>query len=144
MANTNKPPVLVVLQLTGGNDYFNTVIPFTDGNYYDSRRSLGISENRVLKLNDELGLHPAMAPMKEIFDSGDMAVIHGIGYENSPRSHFRSMDIWHTCEPDKVGTEGWLGRALKQLDPNSENPVTGVNVGQALPRALVAPGVSVA
>ena len=144
MANTNKPPVLVVLQLTGGNDYFNTVIPYTDGNYYDSRRSLGISENRVLKLNDELGLHPAMAPMKGIFDSGEMAVIHGIGYENSPRSHFRSMDIWHTCEPDKVGTEGWLGRALKQIDPNSENPVTGVNVGQALPRALVAPGVSVA
>ncbi|MCY3542709.1 MAG: DUF1501 domain-containing protein [Chloroflexi bacterium] len=144
MANTNKPPVLVVLQLTGGNDYFNTVIPYTDGNYYDSRRSLGISENRVLKLNDELGLHPAMAPMKDIFDKGDMAIIHGIGYENSPRSHFRSMDIWHTCEPDKVGTEGWLGRALKQIDPNSENPVTGVNVGQALPRALVAPGVSVA
>ena len=144
MANTNKPPVLVVLQLTGGNDYFNTVIPYTDGNYYDSRRSLGISENRVLKLDDELGLHPAMAPMKDIFDKGDMAVIHGIGYENSPRSHFRSMDIWHTCEPDKVGTEGWLGRALKQIDPQSENPVTGVNVGQALPRALVAPGVSVA
>ena len=144
MANTNKPPVLVVLQLTGGNDYFNTVIPYTDGNYYDSRRSLGISENRVLKLDDELGLHPAMAPMKDIFDTGDMAVIHGIGYENSPRSHFRSMDIWHTCEPDKVGTEGWLGRALKQIDPQSENPVTGVNVGQALPRALVAPGVSVA
>ena len=144
MANTNKPPVLVVLQLTGGNDYFNTVIPYTDGNYYDSRRSLGISENRVLKLDDELGMHPAMAPMKDIFDKGDMAVIHGIGYENSPRSHFRSMDIWHTCEPDKVGTEGWLGRALKQIDPHSENPVTGVNVGQALPRALVAPGVSVA
>ena len=144
MANSNKPPVLVVLQLTGGNDYFNTVIPYTDGNYYDSRRSLGISENRVLKLNDELGLHPAMAPMKGIFDSGDMAVIHGIGYANSPRSHFRSMDIWHTCEPDKVGTEGWLGRAMKQIDPRSENPVTGVNVGQALPRALVAPGVSVA
>ena len=144
MANTNKPPVLVVLQLTGGNDYFNTVIPYTDGNYYDSRRSLGISENRVLKLNDELGLHPAMAPMKGIFEGGDMAVIHGIGYENSPRSHFRSMDIWHTCEPDKVGTEGWLGRAMKQIDPASENPVTGVNVGQALPRALVAPGVSVA
>ena len=144
MGNSNKPPVLVVLQLTGGNDYFNTVIPYTDGNYYDSRRSLGISENRVLKLDDELGLHPAMAPMKDIFDKGDMAVIHGIGYENSPRSHFRSMDIWHTCEPDKVGTEGWLGRALKQIDPQSENPVTGVNVGQALPRALVAPGVSVA
>ena len=144
MANSNKPPVLVVLQLTGGNDYFNSVIPYTDANYYDSRRSLQIPESRALKLDDEIGLHPAMAPMKDIYEQGDMAIIHGVGYENSPRSHFRSMDIWHTCEPDKVGTEGWLGRALSHLDPKSENPVTGVNVGQALPRALVAPGVSVA
>jgi uncharacterized protein (DUF1501 family) len=73
-----------------------------------------------------------------------MAIIHGIGYANSPRSHFRSMDIWHTCEPDKVGTEGWLGRATRELDPTGENPVTTVNIGQALPRALVTPGVSVA
>ena len=144
MANSNKPPVLVVLQLTGGNDYFNSVIPYTDANYYDSRRSLQIPENRALKLDDEIGLHPAMAPMKDIYEQGDMAIIHGVGYENSPRSHFRSMDIWHTCEPDKVGTEGWLGRAINHIDPKSENPVTGVNVGQALPRALVAPGVSVA
>ncbi|MCI0795739.1 MAG: DUF1501 domain-containing protein [Chloroflexi bacterium] len=144
MTTTNKPPVLVVLQLTGGNDYFNTIIPYTDGNYYDNRKSLQIPEERILKLDDKIGMHPAMGPMKDIFESGDMAIIHGIGYQNSPRSHFRSMDIWHTCEPDKVGTEGWLGRALKNLDPDSENPVTGVNVDQALPRALVAPGVSVA
>ena len=144
MTTTNKPPVIVVLQLTGGNDYFNTIIPFTDGNYYDNRKSLQIPEERVLKLDDKLGMHPAMGPMKDIFDSGDMAIIHGIGYANSPRSHFRSMDIWHTCEPDTVGTEGWLGKTLKNLDPDSENPVTGVNVDQALPRALVAPGVSVA
>ena len=67
-----------------------------------------------------------------------MAVIHGVGYENSPRSHFRSMDIWHTCEPDIIGTEGWLGRAIRDLDPNSENPVTGVNIGQGMPRAMLA------
>ena len=139
-----KPPVLVILQLTGGNDYFNTVIPYNDEHYFDSRPSLQIPQERVLKLDGELGFHPAMAPMKDIYDDGRMAVIHGVGYANSPRSHFRSMDIWHTCEPDKVGTEGWLGRALRELDPNGENPVTGVNIGQALPRALVAPGVSVA
>ena len=85
-----------------------------------------------------------MGPMQNIYAEGDMAIIHGVGYANSPRSHFRSMDIWHTCEPDKVGTEGWLGRALREIDPQGENPVTGVNIGQALPRALVAPGVSVA
>lgn len=144
MTTKQKDPVLVVLQLTGGNDYFNTVIPYTDENYYDSRPRLQIPEDRVIKIDDELGMHPAMGPMKDIYESGDMAVIHGVGYENSPRSHFRSMDIWHTCEPDKVGTEGWLGRALREIDPEGENPVTGVNIGQALPRALVAPGVSVA
>ncbi len=139
-----KPPVLVVLQLTGGNDYFNTVIPYTDGNYYDSRPSLQIPQDRVLKLDDELGLHPAMAPLKDKFEQGNVAIIHGVGYANSPRSHFRSMDIWHTCEPDTVGTEGWLARAIRDIDPESETPITAVNIGQGLPRALVARGVSVA
>ena len=143
-AMNKKDPVLVVLQLTGGNDYFNTVVPYTDSNYYDARKSLHIPEDKVLKVDDEMGFHPAMAPMKDLFDNGKMAVVHGIGFENSPRSHFRSMDIWHTCEPDKIGTEGWLGRAIRDMDPNSDNPVTGVNIGHALPRALVAPGVSVA
>ena len=125
MATRDKPPVLVVLQLTGGNDYMNTVVPYTDPNYHDSRTTLGIDQESVLKVDDELGFHPNMGPVKEIYDRGDMAVIHGVGYANSPRSHFRSMDIWHTCEPDIIGTEGWLGRALRDLDPVGENPVTG-------------------
>ena len=144
MSGNGKPPVLVVLQLTGGNDYFNTVIPYTDQNYFDARPRLQIPQDRVLRLDDELGLHPAMGSFKELYDKGNVAVIHGVGYANSPRSHFRSMDIWHTCEPDKVGTEGWLGRSIREIDAKGENPVTGVNVGQTLPRALVAPGVSVA
>ncbi|MCL0029076.1 DUF1501 domain-containing protein [Dehalococcoidia bacterium] len=144
MAGNVKPPVLVILQLTGGNDYLNTVIPYNDGNYFDSRPSLQIPQDRVIKLDDDLGLHPAMGPMNDIYQQGDMAIFHGIGYANSTRSHFRSMDIWHTCEPDTVGTEGWLGRAIREIDPSGENPVTGVNIGQALPRAMVAPGVSVA
>ena len=139
-----KDPVLVVLQLSGGNDYFNTVIPYSDPNYYDNRRALGIPEDDVLRLDGEIGLHPAMGPMKRLYDEGEVAVIHGIGYENSPRSHFRSMDIWHTCEPEIVGTEGWLGRATRDIDPSGENPVTAVNFGHGLPRALAAPGVSVA
>jgi uncharacterized protein (DUF1501 family) len=144
MTTVHKPPVFVVLQLTGGNDYFNSVIPYTDQNYYDNRPSLRISQERVLKLDGEIGLHPAMGPMKDLYDRGELAVIHGVGYKNSPRSHFRSMDIWHTCEPEKVGTEGWLGRAIREIDPHGESPITAVNVGQALPRALVAPHVSVA
>ena len=144
MAGNDKAPVLVVLQMTGGNDYFNTVIPYTDGNYYDNRPTLQVDEDKVLKLDDEIGFHPTMGPLKELYEKGMVAIVHGVGYENSPRSHFRSMDIWHTCEPDKVGTEGWLGRAIKDIDPKSENPVTCVNIGGGLPRALVALGVSVA
>ena len=79
-----------------------------------------------------------------MYEQGRVAVVHGIGFANSPRSHFRAMDIWHTCEPDKVGTEGWLGRAIRDIDPKADNVVTGVNIGQGLPRAMLAPGVSVA
>ena len=122
----------------------NTVVPYTDANYYDSRTTLGIDQESVLKVDDELGFHPNMGPVKDIYDRSDMAVIHGVGYANSPRSHFRSMDIWHTCEPDIIGTEGWLGRAIRDIDPDGENPVTGVNIGQGMPRAMLMPGVSVA
>jgi len=87
---------------------------------------------------------PSMGPLKEMFDQGNVAIIHGAGYADSPRSHFRSMDIWHTCEPDKVGTEGWAGRLARELDPSKENVLTAINFGHGLPRALAVPGVPVA
>ena len=144
MSSSKKDPVFVVLQLTGGNDYLNTVIPYTDPLYRDNHPTIGIPDEEIIRLDDEFGLHPQMAPIKELWDEGKVAIIHGIGYPNSPRSHFRSMDIWHTCEPDKVGTEGWLGKATKELDPDKENVLTTVNYGAGLPRALAMPGVSVA
>ena len=109
MTSTKKDPVVVVFQLTGANDYLNTIIPYTDPLYRDNRPAVGVPEERIIKVDDKMGFHPEMAPLKHVYDRGDMAIIHGIGYANSPRSHFRSMDIWHTCEPDKLGTEGWLG-----------------------------------
>ncbi|SVD32102.1 uncharacterized protein METZ01_LOCUS384956, partial [marine metagenome] len=108
------------------------------------RRSLQVPQENMLTLDQEFAMHPAMGPMADIYRTGDMAIIHGIGYADSVRSHFRAMDIWHTAEPDKVGTEGWLGRVIREIDPKGENPVTAVNIGQGLPRALVAPNVSVA
>lgn len=144
MATVQRDPVLVVVQLSGGNDYLNTVVPYKDPNYYDNRQTLHFPEEELHKLDDELAFNPSMGPMKGIYDRGDMAIVHGVGWEKSTRSHFRAMDIWHTAEPDKVGTEGWLGRAIRELDPAGENPVTAVNVGYGLPRALVAPNVSVA
>ena len=144
MTSTKKDPVIVVLQMSGGNDYLNTTIPYADGIYRDSRPVVGVPEDRVIKIDDQVGFHPEMAPIKELYDAGDMAIIHGVGYADSPRSHFRSMDIWHTCEPDKIGTEGWLGKVTRELDPNKENVLTAVSFGAALPRALALPGVPVA
>lgn len=144
MASTTKDPVLVVLQLTGGNDYLNTVIPYNNPLYRDNRPAVGIPDDQVIDIDGQVGFHPSMAPMKNIYDRGDMAIVHGVGYPKSPRSHFRSMDIWHTCEPDTLGTEGWLGRATRDIDPNKENVLTTVSFGPSLFRALALPGVPVA
>ena len=144
MTSNKKDPVLVVLQLSGGNDYLNTVIPYTDPLYKDNRPTVGIADEEIIRINDELGFHPSMKVMQEIFDRGELAVIHGVGYPDSPRSHFRSMDIWHTCEPDKVGTEGWLGLAARDIDPRKENVVTTVSMGPSMFRAVSVPGVPVA
>ena len=144
MASNGGERVLVVLSLSGGNDFLNTLIPYTNPIYMDYRRALAIPEDQVLPLNDELGYHPSMTEMKEIYDEGKVALIQGVGYPHPSRSHFRSMDIWHTCEPDKIGSEGWLGRTIRDLDPKAENVLTGVNFGRGLPRALACPGVPVA
>ncbi len=144
MTTDSRDPILVVVQLTGGNDYVNTIVPYADSMYYDNRANLGVPAEQVLPINDEFGFNPALAPLKEMYDEGKVAVINGIGYPNPNRSHFRSMDIWHTCEPDKIGDEGWLGRVIRDFDPNHENVLTGVNFGRGLPRAMALTGVPVA
>ena len=144
MTSNKKDPVLVVLQMSGAYDALNTFIPYSDPLYQDYRPVLKVEPEQVLAVDDKVGFHPAMAPIKEFYDQGKVAVIQGIGYPNPIRSHFRSMDIWHTAEPQKMITEGWLGRAIRDLDPQKENVLTAVNFGRGLPRALAAPGVSVA
>ena len=145
MVSTNKDNVLVVLSLSGGNDGLNTVIPYNDGHYRDYRPALGVPAEAVLDLNGEIGLHPTMGPLKKYWDEGKLAIFLGIGYANPSYSHFRSMDIWHTCEPDTIGTEGWLGQVIHELDPKAEGQgITGVNFGRGLPRALAKEGVPVA
>jgi uncharacterized protein (DUF1501 family) len=143
MALLNQDPVLVVLQLSGANDYLNSIIPYTNPLYRDNRPRVGVPEDQVLPIDDDVAFHPNMGPIKKLYDEGKVAIIHGIGYENSPRSHFRSMDIWHTCEPDTVGTEGWAGRVIRDLDPKGENVLKGVNFGMGLPRAMAVRGVPV-
>ena len=99
MVSTNKDNVLVVLSLSGGNDGLNTVIPYNDGHYRDFRPNLGVGAEQVIDLNGEIGMHPTMLPLKKYWDEGKLAIFLGIGYANPSYSHFRSMDIWHTCEP---------------------------------------------
>ncbi|MDA0733591.1 MAG: DUF1501 domain-containing protein [Chloroflexi bacterium] len=144
MTSTKKDPVIVVLQLTGGNDYFNTLIPYNDPLYYDNRPIVKYEREDIIKIDDTYGLMPSMGGIKELYDQGNVAIVNGVGYKDSPRSHFRSMDIWHTCEPDKVGTEGWAGRVAREMDPSKENVLTAINFGHGLPRALAVPGVPVA
>ena len=144
MGANGKDPVLVVVQLTGGNDFMNTLIPYTNPIYYDCRKSVGIPQDEVLPISDTLAFHPSTGPLKELYEQGNVAVVQGIGYPDSNRSHFRGMDIWHTCNPDKVVFDGWAGKAIREMDPKQENVLTGVNIGRGLPRALAATGVSVA
>ncbi len=144
MSGDKKDTVLAVLQLSGGNDGMNTVVPYGDPLYFDNRQNVRVPEEQVIPINDYLGFNPNMVPLKDLWDMGKVAIIQGVGYPHWVRTHFRSMDIWHTCEPQKVVNEGWLGKTIRELDPDKENVLTGVNFGRGLPRALAAPGVPVA
>src|SRR4051812_23892941 len=140
-ARTQQPTgkdgkILVVVQLSGGNDGLNTVIPYADDNYRKARPTLGIDGKNVLKVNNYIGLHPNLAPLKHLFDDGRMSIIQGVGYPNPNRSHFRSMDIWHSAAPEKeVVTSGWLGRFFDNTCPGCD-PHVGVSIGGSLPLAM--------
>ena len=103
MSTKQQDPVLVVVQMTGGNDFMNTLVPYTNEHYYDARKKIVINQDQVLPINDQLGINQNATPFKYLYDEGKMAIIQGIEYPDSNRSHFRGMDIWHTCEPDRVG-----------------------------------------
>ena len=112
IAGSNK--LLVLVQLNGGNDGLNTVVPYTNGLYYDARPNLAVAEGDVLPIDPVagLGFHPNMSNFKQFYDDGKMAIINGVGYPNSNRSHFRSTDIWMSGHPEKVVGTGWIGRYL--------------------------------
>jgi uncharacterized protein (DUF1501 family) len=144
MVTAKRDPALIVIQLAGGNDAMNTIVPYTNGIYHDSRKAIGLTEADVLDINGTLGFHPSMGPIKDLWDRGNVAIIQGIGYPVPNRSHFRSMDIWHTAESASIAPDGWLGRTIREIDPEHSNVITGINFGRGLPRALHAKGVPVA
>ena len=144
----NKRPdgrILVLVQMAGGNDGLNTVIPHGDPEYYKARPGIGIPKPNVLKIDDTLGLHPQMTGFKELYDEGRLAIVQGIGYPNPDRSHFRSMDIWHSARPDADYTQdGWLGRGLDLTVEQHAGEMRAMALGtNRLPLALVGSKVNV-
>ena len=135
-SNGTKPPVEVVLQLSGGNDFMNTVIPYADPFYHEFRSTAGIADEDVLKVDDHFGFHPALTEISEMYSAGNVAIIAGIGYPEPDRSHFRSMDIWHTAEPSAVVAEGWLGRTIRELGPGKPKGCTRGSFGPGMARAM--------
>lgn len=128
---------LVIVQLSGGNDGLNTVIPFKNDIYYSSRNSIAIKENAVLKITDELGFNPAMPKFKSLYENGHLSIINSVGYPNPDRSHFRSMDIWQSAsDSSKYVNSGWIGRYLDSECPECNNPYTAIEVNDSLSLAL--------
>lgn len=129
-------PVLVVVQLSGGNDGINTVVPYGFGGYYDARPTLKITEDQVLALDHNVGLHPSLAGLHELYRKGKLAVIQGVGYPDPNRSHFRSMEIWQTAEPAKYIRSGWLGRYVESSLAKDDNPLKAIQIGMTANKAF--------
>lgn len=136
--NGTDGPILVVLQLSGGNDGLNTVIPFANDFYREARPRIGLPADEALRLTDDIALHPAMTGIRGLFDDGLAAIVHGVGYPNPNRSHFRSMEIWHTAtDSNTTANRGWLGRYFDNACPGSD-PAVAINLGRENPQAFAA------
>ncbi|MFT2720089.1 DUF1501 domain-containing protein [Deinococcus sp. A31D244] len=123
---------LVVIQLTGGNDGLNTLVPYSNGAYYAARPTIAIPKKDVLTLTPDLGMHPALRPLMGLWDGGRMAWMENVGYPNPNRSHFASMAIWHTADPSQAQSDGWIGRLAESIG----DPFCASNIGAATPQAL--------
>ena len=110
-----KDTILVVVQLTGGNDGLNTVVPFADPEYARLRPTLKLPTNQLKKVNDQVGLHPSLEGLAKLLEDQSLCIVQGVGYPNPNQSHFRSMDIWHAASTADVLSEGWIGRALRHI-----------------------------
>jgi uncharacterized protein (DUF1501 family) len=128
--------ILVVVQLGGGNDGLNTVVPYADDQYHRLRPVIGKDPAKVLKIDNYLALHENLAPMKNLFDNGQLSIVQGVGYPNPNRSHFRAMDIWQSGQPENdLVTDGWVGRYFDNTCVG-DDPHVGISIGEQLPLAM--------
>ncbi len=135
--------VLVLVNLQGGNDGLNCIVPHGNDAYYQMRPTLAVPRGDVLAINEQLGFNPEMKSLKALFDRGDMAIVQGVGYPNPDHSHFRSTEIWQTAIPDRYEHTGWLGRYLDEANLPQENLFNGLALAQVLPEALISNKVDV-
>src|SRR6516225_1451414 len=140
-AAPGKDTILVVVEMTGGNDGLNTVIPYADDLYHKARPTLRQTKDQVVRLDDHVGLHSAMQGLRPLWEQGKLAVVQGVGYPNPQRSHFEAMDVWQSADPKRVMSTGWLGRAAAETD-NGSGGIPILHIGTShLPLALTgAPG----
>src|SRR5579864_637930 len=134
---------LIIIQLSGGNDGLNTIIPYGNDIYYQKRSSVAIRQTDIIKLNEMQGLNPGLSPLKEIYEQGWMGIINSVGYPNPDRSHFRSMDIWQTAsDSNQFLTTGWIGRYLdSNCQTCNKNPYTAIEVDDTLSLAMKGAGM---
>ncbi len=133
LAGTGK--ILVLVQLAGGNDGLNTVVPIGDSTYHSVRKEIGFKDEELLPLDSGLALAPQLTGLKGLWDAGRLAVVRGVGYPNQNYSHFKSMAIWQAGDPELKLQDGWLGRTLDQMESQSHDPFLGFNIGASTPPA---------
>src|SRR5665213_433975 len=129
--------ILVVINFQGGNDGLNTVVPFGMPDYYRYRPSLGVAPNDVLRIDNTFGLNPVLAPFKKMYDGGNVAIVHGVGYPDPDHSHFRSTEIWQTAQPKGYESTGWVGRYLDDAGLPKANLFNAVAISNVLPEMLI-------
>ena len=137
--------ILIVVQMQGGNDGLNTVVPFGIDGYHDARPTIGIKDSDVLLLSDTIGLHPAMTALHDLYQAGQVAIVQGVGYpgQSETLSHFRATDIWLSGAPDRYETNGWLADYLAATDDAVTDPLFAASVTDTLSHALTGRGITV-
>ncbi len=142
-AAADNGKIVILVQLAGGNDGLNTVVPASDPTYRSVRKTIGASEGTMLPLDEGFGLHPNLARLKGLWDDGRLAIIRGVGYPNQNYSHFKSMAIWEAGDPDLKLQDGWLGRTLEAMESKEHDPFFGFNIGGATPPELESPSITI-
>ena len=140
-AGSSPSKTLIIIQLAGGNDGLNTVIPYADPLYHQLRPNLGIPSDQVVQLNSRLGLHPSLKSLKSIWDAGNLAIVENVGYDHPSLSHFQAMDIWQTADPTAGRHDGWLSTLVGGSVDSNGHPFRALSVGPSLAPALCCPAI---